>query len=391
VLTRGVCGTWRSTAGSDHVPALTRRGWLPDYAKEVEADQRRGTWLDPRAAKTTVAVWAALWADALDVEVRTEENYVSRIRNHIEPRWGTTALGDVTALAVTLWIKQLRLRYATSTVAGIVTVFSMMLDDAVDERLIALNPVRRRAYAAGAASSHPFRPNMSGPLEQVVRIADNAELLGNRCCGLLVVTAGWTGARWGELTGLRRGNTHLDDGCIVIDPDTGCLHEGAHGLWLGPPKTPASARTITLPPFLIGLLRDYLDDQDSDIVFGSPRRCWLRRSDFDRRVFRPAVDGNLQWPEAAVPIQPARQRLTFHGLRHSHKTWMIADGIPEIAQARRLGHRLDNRIVETYSHVAPEVERRLLRCLERRWWKARAVVDRAATQLTAAREPAGSV
>lgn len=81
-----------------------------DYAKEIEADQRRGTWLDPRAAKTTVAVWAALWVDALDVEVRTEENYLSRIRNHIEPRWGTTALGDVTALAVTLWIKQLRRR-----------------------------------------------------------------------------------------------------------------------------------------------------------------------------------------------------------------------------------------------------------------------------------------
>ncbi len=63
-------------------------------------------------AKTTVAVWAALWADALDVEVRTEENYLSRIRNHIEPRWGTTELGDVTAFAVTLGIKQLRRRYA---------------------------------------------------------------------------------------------------------------------------------------------------------------------------------------------------------------------------------------------------------------------------------------
>ncbi|KFU76906.1 hypothetical protein BB31_33765 [Amycolatopsis lurida NRRL 2430] len=59
-----------------------------------------------------------------------------------------------------------------------------------------------------------------------------------------------------------------------------------------------------------------------------------------------------------MSIEPVRQGLTFHGLRHSHKTWMIADGIPEIAQARRLGHLLDNRIVETYSHVAREVERR---------------------------------
>ena len=54
---------------------------------------------------------------------------------------------------------------------------------------------------------------------------------------------------------------------------------------------------------------------------------------------------------------------------------MIADGIPEIAQARRLGHRLDNRIIEPYSHVAPEVERRLISRLERRWHKARATTN----------------
>ena len=62
--------------------------------------------------------------------------------------------------------------------------------------------------------------------------------------------------------------------------------------------------------------------------------------------------------------------LTFHGLRHSHKTWMIADGLPEIAQSRRLGHILPDKIQETYSHVADEVEHRLLQALQDRWDKA---------------------
>jgi hypothetical protein len=57
--------------------------------------------------------------------------------------WGTIALGEISALAITAWIKTLRERYAASTVAGIVTVFSMMLDDAVDEHLIPTNPVHR--------------------------------------------------------------------------------------------------------------------------------------------------------------------------------------------------------------------------------------------------------
>jgi hypothetical protein len=190
-------------------------------------------------------------------------------------------------------------------------------------------------------------------------------MLGGPSAGLLVITAAWTGCRWGELAGLQRDHVHLDRGVIVIDPEYGALHESTHGLWLGPPKTPASARTITLPPFLIELLRDHLATIPGSFVFTSPLGCRLRRSTFDRRVFRPAVDGNLRKGTHAV-----RPCLTFHGLRHSHKTWLIADHIPEIAQARRLGHHLSNRLAEVYSHVAPEIETELLTNLERRWYYA---------------------
>jgi len=88
-------------------------------------------------------------------------------------------------------------------------------------------------------------------------------------------------------------------------------------------------------------------------VFTSPLGCRLRRSTFDRRVFRPAVDGDHR--HGTHPVRPG---LTFHGLRHSHKTWLIADKFPEIAQAQRLGHHLSNRLAEVYSHVAPDIEKR---------------------------------
>jgi hypothetical protein len=120
-----------------------------------------------------------------------------------------------------------------------------------------------------------------------------------------------------------------------------------------------------LPPFLAELLRDHLATIPGSFVFTSPLGCRLRRSTFDRRVFRPAVDGNLR--KGTSPVRPG---LTFHGLRHSHKTWLIADHIPEIAQARRLGHHLSNRLAEVYSHVAPEIETELLTNLERRWYYA---------------------
>ncbi|WP_093598297.1 site-specific integrase [Lentzea waywayandensis] len=94
---------------------------------------------------------------------------------------------------------------------------------------------------------------------EVIRIAERAAALGGDTAGLLIITAGWTGCRWRELTGLRRDNVDLDRGVLIIDARTGSLHESAHTRWLDAPKTASSARTITLPPFLITMLRSTLN------------------------------------------------------------------------------------------------------------------------------------
>jgi integrase len=200
-----------------------------------------------------------------------------------------------------------------------------------------------------------------------------------------MITAAWTGARWGELTGLQRINTHLGDGVIVIDPDIGALHEVDGTLELGPPKTAESARTITLPPFLIDLLHAHLDTHRHRHVFVTAEDQLLRRSNFARRAMRPATDGNLDRTRPRVRVQPIVPGLTFHGFRHSHKTWMIADGMPEVAQARRLGHKIPDKIENIYSHVAPEVEARLIVALQRRW--ADALTALAGTSKTAGAGP----
>ena len=131
---------------------------------------------------------------------------------------------------------------------------------------------------------------------------------------------------------------------MVIDPHVGALIESSRGIELGPPKTAESARTITLPPFLVDLLRRHLASHGQRFVFVTPSGEPHRNSNFGRRALRPAVDGTLHRARAVVALEPVKPGLTFHGLRHGHKTWMIADGVPEVAQARRLGHILGDRI-----------------------------------------------
>jgi hypothetical protein len=79
-----------------------------------------------------------------------------------------------------------------------------------------------------------------------------------------------------------------------------------------------------------------------------------------RQLAQPPDDGTLsRCRKTDAGIVELVARLPHHGLRCSHKTWMIADGIPEIAQALRLGHVLKDKVQQTYSHVATEVETRL--------------------------------
>lgn len=66
------------------------------------------------------------------------------------------------------------------------------------------------------------------------------------------------------------------------------------------------------------------------------------------------------------PILPG---LTFHEGRHSHATWLVEDGISEVARRARLGQKMKG-IARVYDHVTPEMRRQILDALEARWWSS---------------------
>jgi integrase len=177
----------------------------------------------------------------------------------------------------------------------------------------------------------------------------------------LVITAAYTGMRFGELAGLTRAHVHLDRALIHVAADTGALHEVGGARWLGPPKTKAAVRDITLPPFLIDALDRLLRAHPFDTVFCTTGGGWLWRTTFIARAWRPACDGchRAGWE----PIIPG---FRFHDQRHTHRTWMDEDGIPEVLKAHRLGHQLPG-IRGVYAHVTQPMQDSLLAALHRRW------------------------
>jgi hypothetical protein len=177
-------GSWRvrypkADGAIGSVSGFASREAAQQYARDLQTGRRQAGWPHLVSGRVTVDQWAAVWVQTLDVEIRAEEKYLSYLRNHIQPRWGTTTLSHISPLAVTAWRKSLRQRYAAKTVDGIVLVLSMMLDDAVDERLIPANPVHRRRRR-GRRRDHQPSPveRVWATPAQVLAIAEQASLLG---------------------------------------------------------------------------------------------------------------------------------------------------------------------------------------------------------------------
>jgi hypothetical protein len=85
-------------------------------------------------------------------------------------------------------------------------------------------------------------------------------------------------------------------------------------------------------------------------------------------------------PPGDVPLVcwlPVRDGLTPHGLRHSHKTWMAEDGIPEILAEQRLGHQVPG-MRGLYAHASQRMREDLTAAFQARWEESlrqRAAID----------------
>ncbi|MEJ3654062.1 tyrosine-type recombinase/integrase [Actinomycetes bacterium KLBMP 9759] len=361
---------------------FTTKEAAEDRAADIESDQRRGRFVDPRLAQTPIDEWIRSWTAAHYVSGITSATYDSHIRNHILPRWSGTPLGDIQRIAVKGWVNnQLRRTLADKSCQDILVLFSMILGEAVDEGKIGANPCRKLRITF---AERPERPHAT-PAEVVAISARMAA-----AAGLMVITAAYTGMRWGELAGLQWTRVHLDepDPHLTVDPTDGALHELRGRLELGSPKSAASARTVHLPPFLVDLLAEHHDTQgnarpEAKFVFTGAGGALHRRNNFRRRFWQPALVGN---PEHGW--KPIQTEMHFHDLRHTHETWLVEDQVPRVLRLQRLGHKRKD-IDDFYSHVTPTMRDRMLAGLQRRWMQSGS--QGVAQELDPAPEPTSDV
>ena len=120
------------------------RRWLAT----VEADLVRGHWIDPDAGKIPFGEYATRWVAERPVRPRTREIYEGQLR-HIVAVFAKVNLRDVHPVDVRTWHGRLAASgLHHNTVAKIYRLFRSIMTTAVDDGLIARNPVRIKGASA---------------------------------------------------------------------------------------------------------------------------------------------------------------------------------------------------------------------------------------------------
>jgi integrase len=236
-------------------------------------------------------------------------------------------------------------------VAKVYRLFRNLMGTAVDDGLLRVNPV----YIRGAAVEHSIeRPLLSW--REVGRLAESI----NPRFSALVWTAASSGLRFGELTGLTFKHLDLDAGRIRVDQSL--TYIAGRGPSLGPPKSDAAYRTVSLPSTTREILQAHVNtyghhDRHSLVFTTVTGKPLLNRyfAPFWRRA------------KANADVDPT---VRFHDLRHLAGTTAASAG----ASLREIMTRM--------GHASSDAALRYLKASERRDAEiAGAIEDRVANEL----------
>jgi integrase len=170
-----------------------------------------------------------------------------------------------------------------------------------------------------------------------------------------------TGLCRGELLALRLVDADLEAATLRVERS---LEETKTGLRFKAPKTVHARRTISLPPSAVTVLRDHrrkllelrlalgLGKPDDDtLLFGNPDGSLLAPNRLTRR-----------WQDACVALD--LPRVSFHAIRHTHASALIAAGLDVVAVSRRLGHANPTVTLNVYAHLFKKDDRAAAAAIE---------------------------
>lgn len=298
----------------------------------------------------TVSQWVDIWYESYNHswKVSTVKQRKQVIDNHIKPLLGHYKLSKLDKPTyIREFVQKLLQVHKSSTVQNRHTVFNIAVNAAVENDIIPRNRLNNIPF-----ERQKRKDNFLTPVE-LNTFLNYSKIHLDPTRYTMVLTLAYTGVRHGELLGLKWKDIDIDNKTITIERTRDENGERE-------PKTNNSYRTIIIDDVLIQGLSKYRTwcistklkygmqlDKKNDHIFISeenePCSREILRTTF-RNMYNLITDDKINIRE-----------ITPHGMRHSHATILITNGIPAKTVSDRLGNSVE-MIYKTYTHSFQEME-----------------------------------
>jgi integrase len=292
-------------------------------------------WLDAREARPDSASFGEHFARYVDqltgVTPRTRADYKAQARRYLDSieRTPITLLSRADIARIVNDLD--RAGRSPKTIKNVIHMLSASLNYAVDEGILARNPCRRVKLPKERLEEHEAR--FLTYEEFAALMVETPEHYRP-----LVIFLVGTGLRWSEATALQSRHVSLPNGTVTVRQ---AWKRVPGGFELGPPKSRKSRRTVNAATQALAAVAPLLG-KPAEFVFTTPTGRTVSQSNFYNRIWTPAAK------RAGLDPRPR-----IHDLRHTHASWLIAEGNTLEQVQDQLGHESILTTRSVYGHLMP--------------------------------------
>ncbi|MEQ7126760.1 tyrosine-type recombinase/integrase [Actinopolymorpha sp. B11F2] len=153
----------------------------------------------------------------------------------------------------------------------------------------------------------------------------------------------------------RERNPTTPDPSLIVRVRQAYNEVRGQGMILGPPKSRAGIRTVTIPMTIVRTLQHHLDlyvkAAPASFVFTGPAGAVIRRGNFNKMV---------EWKKVVESV--GAPGLHFHDLRHTGNTLAAATRVSTRDLMARMGHDSMSAAI-IYQHATREADRAVAEAL----------------------------
>ena len=259
----------------------------------------------------------------------------------IRPYFENKALNEITPLDVRKWQNELMSQgYKATYLKTVNNQLSSLFNYAVNFRGLPSNPCRK-AGPMGKSKADEMLFWTLDEYKQFIKFAKDKEQ-----AYMAFQMLYWTGMRIGELLALTYNDIDLVNRRVDINKSFQRI-DGKDVITT--PKTEKSKRNIMIPRFLAAEINEYFS-----------RLYGVMPTD---RIF-PFTKSFLTHEMDRVTKKSGVKKIRLHDLRHSHASLLINKGCSPHEVKESLGHEKMETTLNTYSHLYPDSQDKLVDMLE---------------------------